>query len=166
MTPTEPKKGIVVALDGSDAAQGALEVAIELAAASEETLLLVDVWQEYRADFGIPLFELLPDVIEIPRQWAAETLAAAAAKASARGVRTETLSRYGSAAREICAVARALEPRMIVIGSSGLGSFEAAVFRSVSRSVVKHAPCPVLVVPAAGARVGTAPSEGREPAYC
>jgi hypothetical protein len=47
-----------------------------------DKLLLVAVWHELRADFGIPLYELIPDLIEIPRDWAAETLASAGAEVS------------------------------------------------------------------------------------
>jgi nucleotide-binding universal stress UspA family protein len=147
--PRAQGRTILFATDGSEAAQCALDVAIELAKASGDRLVFVAVWHELRADFGIPLYELIPSLIEVPREWAAETLTADAAKASAAGVVVETLSRYGDPAREICSVARELRPRLIVIGSTGWGPIDGTLFGSVSKGVVNHAPCPVLGCPRA-----------------
>jgi nucleotide-binding universal stress UspA family protein len=146
MEPARPTNTILVATDGSQAAQAALQVAIDLAKASGDKLVLVAVWHELRADFGIPLFKLIPDLIEMPREFAAETLTTAAAQVTAAGVEVETLSRYGNAAREVCAVARDLCPRVIVIGSTGWGAVGGALFGSVSSRVLHHGESPVLVV--------------------
>jgi len=142
-----PSETILVPTDGSESARAALEFAIDIASASGERLVLIAVWQELRADFGIPLFELIPDLIDIPRDWAAETLAEAAAKAEARGIETETISCYGKPARVICAVAEKLRPQLIVMGSSGWGPVDGALFGSVSRGVLAHMASPVLLVP-------------------
>jgi nucleotide-binding universal stress UspA family protein len=149
MSSSRPSRALLVGTDGSEAAQAALKVAIELARARDDKLVLVAIWHELRADFGIPLYELIPDLVEIPKAWAAETLVSAAAEASAAGVAAETVSRYGSAGREICGLAREVSPRLIVIGSTGWGAIDGAVFGSVSRRVLDNAPCPVLLVPAA-----------------
>ena len=140
-------KKILVATDGSEAARAALNVSVELAAESGDRLVLVAVWHELRADFGIPLYALIPDLIRIPKEWAAETLSSAAAEASAAGVPVETVCRYGNPGREICALARDLNPRMVVIGSTGWGPIDGALVGSVSARVLDHAPCPVLLVP-------------------
>jgi nucleotide-binding universal stress UspA family protein len=146
MERARPTETILVATDGSQAAQAALQVAIDLAKAGGDKLVLVAGWHELRADFGMPLFKLIPDLIEIPREWAAETLARATSQAAAAGIEVETLSRYGSAAREVCAAARELRPRLIVIGSTGWGAIDGVLFGSVSNGVLHHAPSPVLVV--------------------
>jgi nucleotide-binding universal stress UspA family protein len=54
--------------------------------------------------------------------------------------------RVGSAAAEIVAQAEELGAGMVVLGSRGLGAMRRALMGSVSDSVVRHAPCPVLVV--------------------
>jgi nucleotide-binding universal stress UspA family protein len=139
---------ILVATDGAEPADHALRLATQMAAATREKLVVVTVWRELRADFGIPLATLIPDLIEVEKKWAADVLAAASTRALAAGVEVERIRRYGNAAREICAVAKELEARLIVVGSSGWGAFDGGLFGNVSRRVVDEAPCPVLVVPA------------------
>src|SRR3712207_1944482 len=54
--------------------------------------------------------------------------------------------RVGSSAAEIVAQAEELGVGLVVLGSRGLGAIRRALIGSVSDSVVRHAPCPVLVV--------------------
>jgi nucleotide-binding universal stress UspA family protein len=139
---------IVVAVDGSDASKAATEAALELARATGDRLVFVTVWRKLRGDFGLPYATLLPaDVIDIERDWAQDTLAAAVAEAERTGVPAEAICRQGRAAHEIAAVARKHDARLIVIGSHGFGPIEGLILGSVSAGVLRHAPCPVLVVP-------------------
>ena len=126
---------ILAATDGSPAANAALELALSLAQRGGDRILLVTVWRELRGAFGLPL----PGAAEIERTWALETVGSAAARAAWAGVGVETFVRHGTAAREICAVARERRASLVAIGSHGLGAVE--------RAVLDHAPCPVLVVP-------------------
>jgi nucleotide-binding universal stress UspA family protein len=138
---------ILVATDGSAAAKAAVRLACELARATGDELLVVTVWNELRGDFGVPLGKVVPGLIDIEREHAAEVLAEARQAAEAAGIAAETLSRHGEAADEICLAARERNPRMIVIGTHGQGLVERAVFGSVAQKVVHLAPCPVLLVP-------------------
>jgi len=54
--------------------------------------------------------------------------------------------RVGSPAAEIVAQVEELGVGLVVLGSRGLGAIRRALMGSVSDSVVRHAPCPVLVV--------------------
>ncbi len=54
--------------------------------------------------------------------------------------------RIGSPAAQIVAQAEELGAGLVVLGSRGLGAMSRALMGSVSDSVVRHAPCPVLVV--------------------
>ncbi len=54
--------------------------------------------------------------------------------------------RVGSPAAEIVAQAEEVGAGMVVLGSRGLGAMRRALMGSVSDSVVRHAPCPTLVV--------------------
>ena len=140
---------ILVGTDGSVPALAAERTAIELAATTGDSLLFVTVWRELHGDFGLPLRTLIPDVVDIERDWATETVEAAAARADEAGVQAEGETRHGKPADEICAVAREHEARIIVVGSSGWGSVTGALLGSVSAQILHHAPCPVLVVPRA-----------------
>ena len=53
---------------------------------------------------------------------------------------------FGSPAAEIVARAEELGTGMVVLASRGLGAMRRALMGGVSDSVVRHAPCPVLVV--------------------
>ncbi len=52
----------------------------------------------------------------------------------------------GPASQAILRVAQVHKADLIVIGSRGLGDWQAMVLGSVSHKVVHHAPCPVLIV--------------------
>jgi nucleotide-binding universal stress UspA family protein len=139
---------IVVAVDGSDAAKAATKVALELARAAGDKLLFVTAWRELRGDFGLPYATLMaPDIVDVERDWARDTLAAAVAEAEQAGVQAESVSRHGRPAHEIVAVAREHDARLIVVGSHGFGPVEGLLLGSVSAGVLRHSRCPVLVVP-------------------
>jgi len=55
--------------------------------------------------------------------------------------------RQGSAAPEICSVARKGKYELIIMGTHGRGGMDYAMLGSVAERVVQRAPCPVLVVP-------------------
>ena len=58
----------------------------------------------------------------------------------------KTLVRSGQAHHEITEAARTLKVNMIVISTHGYTGLSHAVMGSVTERVVRHAPCPVLVV--------------------
>jgi len=146
-----PDSLILVATDGSTAAKGAERAALDLAKATGDHILFVTVWRELRGDFGIPLSKLVPELADVPHEWAKETAAIAQSAAERAGVHAETEVRHGNPATEICAVATDRNPRMIVVGSHGWGILESMLLGSVTEGLVHHAPCPVLVVPGAEA---------------
>ncbi len=159
-----PMAEILVAVDGSEPSNAAIEVALELARATGDTLVFATIWRELRGDFGLPYEALVaPDLVEAERDWARETLAAAAAAAERAGVKAETVSRRGAPAHELVRIARERGVRLIVIGSHGFGPIEGVIFGSVSAGVLHHARCPVLVVPARQPGA-PAPPAGQEPA--
>lgn len=72
----------------------------------------------------------------------------AAAALRESGVEATGLLVEGPPVRTLLEEAERLEADMIVIGSHGYGAVARALLGSVSAGVVRHAACPVLVVPA------------------
>jgi nucleotide-binding universal stress UspA family protein len=62
---------------------------------------------------------------------------------------------HGSAAKRLLQAAAHAE--LLVVGSRGEGGFRGLRFGSTADQVVRHAPCPVVVVPVHGAEEPTAP---------
>jgi nucleotide-binding universal stress UspA family protein len=62
------------------------------------------------------------------------------------GIRASQVIRTGSAFREISEQAREQSADLIVIGTHGRGAIAHALLGSTAERVVRHAPCPVLVV--------------------
>jgi nucleotide-binding universal stress UspA family protein len=141
---------IVVGVDGSDAAAGALTEARRLAEQTGDVLLLVTVWRPLRGDFGVAYPHAVapppPEVLDADRVRAERVLADAAAQARRSGVEVETELAGGDPAAELCRIAGERKARLLAVGSHGHGPVLAAVLGSTSARVLHDTPCPLLVV--------------------
>jgi nucleotide-binding universal stress UspA family protein len=139
---------IVVATDGSAAAQEALAEGIELAHATGDTLSVITVWRALQGDFGLayPSAALLGDLLEAERRHAEQTLADARARAEEAGVLVVTELLTGDPADQICRHAERRRARLIALGTHGHGPALSLLTGSVSGAVIRRSPCPVLVV--------------------
>lgn len=133
---------IVVAIDDSDAARGAVDAAIALAARQRAALHVVHVlappnWNEG----GVPRRPLTTEEEHALRR--------AEAHAAEREVelQVELLVEEASPAETIADYAERVDADLVVIGSRRRTGIGAAVLGSVSQGVVHHATRPVLVVP-------------------
>jgi len=138
---------IVVGVDGSDAADAALDVAVDEAAAHGARLRVVVVWQmpvvAYTDGGGVILDEESLDRFrETAERVAGNALARVRRRVPALDCTTEV--RGGQPAEELLGVGA--DADLIVVGSRGLGGFKRLMMGSVSDQVVRHATCPVLVV--------------------
>jgi len=134
---------ILYATDGSAAARKALAHARDLAQKYAAELILVHVFRRIE-DFGkSPYFSEL----EEDRKRAGETvIGQAMAELQDSGIVVHIEPTQGDAAQAILNVAAVRRCDLIVMGSRGLGTFQGVVLGSVSDRVVRHAPCPVLIV--------------------
>jgi nucleotide-binding universal stress UspA family protein len=148
----------LIATDGSDIAVEAARRGLEvLAPPTEVTVLCVitSVPGDEAGGFEGPVET--PE--EQQREWAEEQAEAAAAlertvAALPSGIAVERLVEAGDGGATICAVAERERIDVIVTGSHGRGWLGRIVhLGSVSEYVMRHAPCPVLVV-RAGATEG------------
>ncbi|MGE3109577.1 MAG: universal stress protein [Phycisphaerales bacterium] len=137
---------ILVAVDESEIASTAVVAAADLAARLRGELALVTVVDPRDAaavDGGPPADEML----RLLRDEAERTLKAAANDAAACPP-THRFLREGHPGPEVCASAREWGADMIVIGSHGRGGLTRLLMGSTAEAVMRHAPCPVLVIPA------------------
>ena len=146
---------ILLATDGSQEAELALWMAVDLANSTNSQLHVITVYQEYLAYVsaaaqGYPSHKAPAEAaLEQLRQEAQETLDVPAKKIrEAGGTATKTHLRVGGRRpdRQIVALAEQIGAGLIVVGSRGLGGMRRSLMGSVSASVVRYAHCPVLVV--------------------
>lgn len=157
-------KHLLVPLDGSQLAEGALALAIELARGCGATLGLVRVAEVYPASSyglsgdGIPTDdELLMELSEQLRDDARLYLDEVVRQARERGVRVVWEARVGRPADEIVRAAETTAADLVMMSTHGRGGFRRWAFGSVTDEVVRASPVPVLVLPpryAASAEVG------------
>jgi nucleotide-binding universal stress UspA family protein len=135
---------ILLATDGSKEAQLARTTAVDLANSTNSELHVVTVAP------GYPSYDVRnPAVVEGLREQAEDILNAQAAKIEREGgtvaeKHLRIAERYR--AQQIVQVSEDIEAGLIVMGRRGLGGLRRALMGSVSDSVVRHAPCPVLIV--------------------
>jgi nucleotide-binding universal stress UspA family protein len=139
---------LVVATDGSAAADAALDEAISLAAETGDEIAAITVWRALQGDFGLayPSAAMLDDLLDAERKHAEGALADAVAKVEAAGLHIKTRLATGDPAEQVCAYAREIDARLIAVGTRGYGSVASLLLGSVSNAIIRHAPCPVLVV--------------------
>lgn len=145
---------IVVGVDGSDASREALRWAADEARLRSASLVAVHAWSFIQAQpLGDP-GNLAISAGDLPGQLAAESDAAnevleaavSDALGAAPGIAVERKLVEGGAGVALVAESRSAE--LLVVGSHGRSGLTAALLGSVSRHVVNHAGCPVVVVKA------------------
>jgi Universal stress protein UspA and related nucleotide-binding proteins len=132
-------RNIVIAYDGSDAAQAALDVAAGLAASSGGSLTLVQS-VEGRGTVGPIGADPDPDQVAEARH----ALKAAAAKYPELEPSPWVAS--GPAGEAVVTVAKEIGADLIVTGSRGRGTVARALLGSVSSHLAHEGSCDVLVV--------------------
>ena len=137
---------IVVGVDGSGCAGAALEFAIEEAVLRKTRLRIVAAWQVPAAAYGGGFAPLDDGVFESFRQHAEAVVKEAAEATSSREAALECETRVEEGQPAAILLEHAKDATLIVVGKRGLGGFKSLRLGSVSRHVVHHAGCPVVVV--------------------
>jgi nucleotide-binding universal stress UspA family protein len=145
---------IVVGVDGSDPSVAALRWAAEEASFREAQLVAVHAWSYVPpapiAEPGmipLPATDLVGQ-LDAERRAAQAELEAAIDDAFPSGRPVEIEERLVEESAGEALVAAGAEADLLVVGSSGRGGIASAILGSVSRHVVSHAHCPVVVVKA------------------
>ncbi len=143
-------KTILVPIDFSDVTTQVVETARKFAAAFQSRLFLLHV-AEPEPDFVG--FEAGPPAVRtvVARDFKVERqrLEEIKTQLAAGGCEVSALHIQGPIAEKILHEAGEQQAECIVIGSHGHGAFYDLLVGSVTHAVIKAAPCPVVVVPAA-----------------
>ena len=135
---------ILLAYDGSEGANRALAVGIDLAKIHGAELWALAVEEK------LPRFSGTIDEVQEEKQFANEQygklLEAAKVKAKEAGIELKTLMRPGHPAQTIVAVAKEGKFDLVLVGHSGLSGVWAAFLGTTAEKVSRHAPCSVLIV--------------------
>lgn len=138
---------ILVPVDFSRESAKAMRYAVTLARQFDASITLVHVVEP---SYGPSELPGTPATRRIPDR---ERLAKAKSRLGAMGQRilgpcriVETVIRSGLAFFEITEAAKALASDLIVVGTHGYGGVTRSVMGSTAEKVIRHAPCPVLVV--------------------
>jgi nucleotide-binding universal stress UspA family protein len=144
-------KRILVATDGSDSADRAVDYAAQWAKTNGADLLIVSVSGSY----GLPE-KIFTSFTQSQQIWikelfdslSADILSAARERAQNAGVTIIQLeSRTGDVAPTIIDIAREKHADAIVAGKRGAGRVAGLLLGSVSQKLVSLAPLPVIIVP-------------------
>jgi nucleotide-binding universal stress UspA family protein len=152
----EMKKDVLVPFDGSAHATEALRVAIDIAKAFCEAIVMLNVQPSYETPHTKRFFSQ-KQIADYRLQRAIEVMQPGEDILKQSGVSFTTKLRVGDPREQICQEARADSEqgeacrnrgiRMIVMGARGLTPFLGMVLGSVSMGVLHDTPCPVTIVP-------------------
>jgi nucleotide-binding universal stress UspA family protein len=149
-------KRMIVALDGSETAEDVLGDAAELARTMNSTLHLVRVrrpWPRlaYHPENAFPMPE------EDPQPY----LEGMADGLATQGILALADVREGETADEILALAKETNAGLLCLTTHGRTGLSRSLLGSVAESVLRNAPCPVLLRRAVAARAPHAASRGQ-----
>ncbi len=142
-------RSILLPTDFSECANYALSYATSLARAAGASIICVHVIEPVVPAVGYTgMTEPMPitDISEQLENSAERELPKIAACEECSGLRVEEVITHGDAPSEIVRVARERGVDLIVISSHGRTGLGRILFGSTAEAVVRHAPCPVLVV--------------------
>jgi nucleotide-binding universal stress UspA family protein len=141
-------KQIMVAVDGSEDADRAIDLAADLAKACGGRLTILTVGGNVSGDELTKLAHVEGGIAEALQLLADRILLEAGARARRGGaseVRTQVA--WGDPTQAIIDAARREHADAIVLGRRGRGRLAGLLLGSVSQKLVCLAPCPVIVVP-------------------
>jgi nucleotide-binding universal stress UspA family protein len=128
-----PLEHAIIASDGSPASLKA-------------ALFAADALHLDRADVTIDVVSVSPDASSISRDKASDAVGGIVEMLRKKGITCGASVLQGTPAAEIVDAVEREKADFVIMGSRGLSGMEQRVLGSVSRSVIDHVACPVLVV--------------------
>lgn len=137
-------KHILLATDGSAAAERAADMAASLAMRYDAKLTVVHAYHPVPIFLGEPNYSQAVERVLEGGTKLVEGVANRLRELGVKEVIPELIE--GSATDVILGMIETRKPDLVVIGSRGLGTWQGAFLGSVSMAVTQRADCPVLVV--------------------
>lgn len=137
-------KTILIATDGTEPAQQAVHVGLELAADENASVIFVHATALVDLVEGMEDPKAPPNRVPVPEEDA--VLNEALELARERGVAVQTELLLGYVPAQIARLAEEIDADMIVVGSRSLSPLKRAVLGSVSRPLLGMTRRPVLIV--------------------
>jgi nucleotide-binding universal stress UspA family protein len=139
-------KNVLVATDFSDSGKEAVTTAVSLVKRSKGNLSVVSVAERPPVFPPLLLERHSDDPDELWSREARRSMTALVKRLRRQVPETRGFVRVGTPWRDIVALAEELRVDAIVVGSRGLTTLQRLLLGSTAENVVRHAPCPVLVV--------------------
>lgn len=139
-------KRIVVPIDGSACAEKAFDVAVRLAKSEGAKLAICSVVDPITVASVSPMGASADLLIADMEQEAQREVDGAVDKARRAGLDASGTVLNGVAYNEILGYAKRRNADAIVMGTHGRGGLQRLFLGSVAESVLREAPCPVIVV--------------------
>jgi nucleotide-binding universal stress UspA family protein len=141
-----PSGPVVLGVDGSPVASGAVVKAFEEASLRGAELVAVHAWLD---PVPVQAGDVLPVLYDVAEVEAQEARLLAEALAGCRELYPEVTVREElvRASARTCLVEQSAAAQLLVVGTRGRGGFAGLLLGSVSQAALHHADCPVLVVP-------------------
>ncbi|BCX04563.1 MAG: hypothetical protein KatS3mg053_2501 [Candidatus Roseilinea sp.] len=137
-------KHILLATDGSAAAERAADMAASLAMRYDAKLTVVHAYHPVPIFLGEPNYSQAVERVLEGGTKLVEGVANRLRELGVKEVIPELIE--GSATDVILGMIETRKPDLVVVGSRGLGTWQGAFLGSVSMAVTQRADCPVLVV--------------------
>ena len=144
---------VLVAVDGSEAADKGLREAIRVAKAGDAQLIMLHIVNELLAYYAMDGAGLSVDLSQQLRDSGRRILDKTGARAARQGLAAKSVMREvvsGSAAQAIVREAKKQRADLIVLGTHGRRGMTRLMMGSDAEEVVRSAPVPVLLVRAGG----------------
>ncbi len=143
-------KTILTPVDFSSATRAVLATALELARTTGGNIVLLHAVQPpvITTDYGLSV-EVMRETLDLSQAAARKQLAHLEKLIVAKGVAVTSRLTNGFAAGNIIEAAKKVRAAYIVLGSHGHTAVYDLLVGSTTHAVIKKAPCPVVIVPAA-----------------
>jgi nucleotide-binding universal stress UspA family protein len=136
-------KRILVAYDGSEGSRTALKRGIELAQALDAELVSISI-EEHLPYYAASISEVKATKEQVDEHFRALTKQARDV-AALSGLTMETIVQQGHEVERIVGAAKEGRFDLLIIGYHGHSRIFERAMGSTAQSIVRHAPCPVLV---------------------